>query len=93
MGALFWRDGKGVVFDETSVHSVENGTDMRRLILFCDVERPLHQPTAWLSQRVTRTAMRATSKQNEAGERIRLFNRIASPFLEAAYRGAEGESA
>jgi beta-hydroxylase len=76
-----WRDGEGVVFDETFVHCVENGTDMRRLILFCDVERPLRQPMAWLNRLVTQTIMRATTTQNEEGERIGLINRVASPFL------------
>jgi len=41
-----WRDGECMVFDETYVHCVENGTDMRRIILFCDIDRPLRQPMA-----------------------------------------------
>jgi len=36
-----WRDGEDVVFDETYVHRAENRTDTARVILFCDVERPL----------------------------------------------------
>jgi beta-hydroxylase len=76
-----WRDGEAVVFDETYVHCVENGTDTRRLILFCDVERPLRQPMASLNRLVTRTVMRATTTQNEEGERIGLINRVAAPFL------------
>jgi beta-hydroxylase len=36
-----WRDGKGVIFDETYVHDAYNKTDKNRIILFCDVERPL----------------------------------------------------
>ncbi|MEJ0018129.1 MAG: aspartyl/asparaginyl beta-hydroxylase domain-containing protein [Acetobacteraceae bacterium] len=76
-----WRDGQCIVFDETYVHSVENATATGRLILFCDIERPLHWPMSWINRVVSRTVMRATVTQNEAGERIGLINRIAAPFL------------
>jgi len=36
-----WRDGEDVLFDETYIHYAQNKTDMDRLILFCDVERPV----------------------------------------------------
>ena len=36
-----WRDGESVVFDETYVHEAYNKTQQNRIILFCDVERPL----------------------------------------------------
>lgn len=36
-----WKDGEDVIFDETYIHHAENKTDKDRLILFCDVERPV----------------------------------------------------
>lgn len=36
-----WRDGEDVLFDETYIHHAENRTDKDRLILFCDIERPV----------------------------------------------------
>ena len=36
-----WRDGESVMFDETYIHYAENTTHQDRLILFCDIERPL----------------------------------------------------
>jgi len=36
-----WKDGDDVLFDETYVHYAENKTDTDRIILFCDVERPV----------------------------------------------------
>jgi beta-hydroxylase len=36
-----WRDGESVMFDETFIHYAENATQQDRLILFCDIERPL----------------------------------------------------
>src|SRR4051812_49977658 len=41
-----WRDGEAVLFDETFIHWAENRTDVDRLILFCDVERPLRSRIA-----------------------------------------------
>lgn len=37
----YWKDGEHVLFDETYVHHAVNDTDKDRLILFCDVERPM----------------------------------------------------
>jgi len=42
----WWKDGEGVLFDETFLHRAENETDEDRLILFCDVERPLRTRAA-----------------------------------------------
>jgi aspartyl/asparaginyl beta-hydroxylase (cupin superfamily) len=36
-----WRDGEDILFDETYLHYTEITTSDDRLILFCDVERPL----------------------------------------------------
>src|SRR5437763_15990311 len=40
----WWRDGEDLLFDETFIHSAANDTDVTRIILFCDVERPLRTP-------------------------------------------------
>lgn len=39
--ALVWRDGEDFVFDETCPHHATNASDEPRLILMCDVERPM----------------------------------------------------
>ncbi|MDB5151541.1 MAG: Aspartyl/Asparaginyl beta-hydroxylase [Mucilaginibacter sp.] len=36
-----WKDGDDVLFDETYIHYAENKTDTDRIILFCDIERPV----------------------------------------------------
>ena len=36
-----WRDGEGVLFDETYIHEAHNRTEENRIILFCDVTRPM----------------------------------------------------
>ncbi|MBQ0719890.1 MAG: aspartyl/asparaginyl beta-hydroxylase domain-containing protein [Gammaproteobacteria bacterium] len=37
-----WRDGEALLFDETYIHYVLNDTDQSRLVLMCDVERPMN---------------------------------------------------
>jgi beta-hydroxylase len=37
-----WRDGQDFVFDETYPHYAQNNTETSRLILLCDVERPMN---------------------------------------------------
>jgi beta-hydroxylase len=36
-----WRDGQAVLFDVTYLHYARNDTDVPRLILMCDVDRPM----------------------------------------------------
>jgi beta-hydroxylase len=36
-----WRDGHAMLFDETYVHWADNGSGRSRLLLLCDVERPM----------------------------------------------------
>lgn len=77
-----WRDGEDVIFDETYVHWVENRSDRTRVILFCDLERPLRTRlmrafNGWISG----VLGRATATQNMGGERVGVVNRL--------YAGAE----
>ena len=74
-GRYSWRDGEAVVFDETYVHTALNATDVTRLILFCDIERPLWGPAAAVNRWVMRHIMRATATQNVEGERVGAINR------------------
>ena len=39
-----WREGECTVFDDTNEHEVRNDTDQTRIILLCQIERPLAQP-------------------------------------------------
>lgn len=41
---LHWREGEWTAFDDTYEHEVRNETDETRIILLCQVERPLRQP-------------------------------------------------
>ncbi len=72
-----WRDGEAVIFDETFIHWAENRTDVDRLILFCDVERPLTNPVARaVNHWIKRTFVRASQTENTAGDKVGLLNRV-----------------
>ena len=36
-----WRDGEGIIIDDTYTHWVRNNTNQPRIILFCDIVRPM----------------------------------------------------
>ncbi len=72
-----WRDGEAVMFDETFIHWAENRTDVDRLILFCDVERPLTNPVARaVNHWIKRTFVRASQTENTTGDKVGLLNRV-----------------
>jgi len=74
-----WRDGEAVVFDETFIHWAENATENPRIILFCDVERPLStRVVATLNRWFAATAIRASQTENVPGEKIGALNRLFS---------------
>ncbi|HKM62473.1 MAG TPA: aspartyl/asparaginyl beta-hydroxylase domain-containing protein [Acidisphaera sp.] len=71
-----WRDGQAMIFDETFIHYAENKTDKTRLILFCDVDRPLWGafPRA-VSHFVSDHIVKATATQNMPGDKVGIANR------------------
>jgi beta-hydroxylase len=73
----FWQDGEPVVFDETFIHRAENRTGVPRIILFCDIERPLSNRVARAINRfVGRPLARAAATQNVEGEKVGVLNRL-----------------
>jgi beta-hydroxylase len=79
-----WRDGQDLVFDETFVHHFENQTDERRIILFCDFERPLRNPVVRaLNRWVTEKVLPLTATRNVEAEEVGLANRVFSRLYPA----------
>lgn len=73
----FWQDGQDVLFDETYVHHAENNTSQDRIILFCDVQRPLNNALANRFNRFfSRTVMKAASSKNLPNERVGIINQL-----------------
>jgi beta-hydroxylase len=72
-----WRDGEGVMFDETYIHWAINGSESGRIILFCDVERPMRFRWAQAVNRfLGRTMMTAAASPNESGDQVGLVSKL-----------------
>lgn len=65
-----WREGEWLMFDDTYEHEVRNDTDETRIILLCQVERPLTAPGSWIASAmmnyVRRSAFVQEAKDNLA---------------------------
>jgi beta-hydroxylase len=86
--AYSWRDGQSVIFDETYIHWVRNDTDENRLILLCDIERPLRFRWAeMLNRAFSRHVMSAAASPNEAGDKAGFISRLFRiSFVAGQYR-------
>jgi beta-hydroxylase len=78
-----WRDGEAFMFDETFIHSAENATDVNRIILFCDVERPMKYGfmtamNRWVSHHI----VKASATQNVDGEQVGVLNKVFGSLYE-----------
>ncbi len=76
-----WSDGEGMLFDETYIHRAENRTGEPRIILFCDVERPLRGRVAtainrFAIRRVMPATAAANTEEDEVGIANRAFERV-----------------
>lgn len=72
-----WRDGEAVLFDETYVHWAQNETSQTRIILFCDIERPMKWRWAQaVNNWVGSTLMSAASSPNDENDKVGAINRI-----------------
>ncbi|TFW20731.1 lipid A hydroxylase LpxO [Duganella callida] len=83
-----WRDGQAVMFDETYIHWAINGSDRDRVILFCDVERPMRfRWAAAVNRFLGRTMMTAAASPNETGDQTGLVSKLFKvSFVMGQYR-------
>jgi beta-hydroxylase len=78
-----WRDGEPVMFDETFIHTAENKSDVTRIILFCDIERPLsNRVMRAVNHFVKSTLIRASQTENMPGDHVGVLNHV----FNGAYR-------
>jgi len=79
--SYFWKEGEAVMFDETFIHFAANQTDHQRIVLFCDVERPLYTPFMRIFNRLFgKYVMSAASSQNVEGEKVGFVNVLFKYF-------------
>ncbi|BCP53976.1 LPS biosynthetic protein LpxO [Kaistia sp. 32K] len=77
---LSWRDGEILLFDETYLHYVRNDTDSDRLILMCDIRRPLNPVGALFNlvyHRLTQASIVPNTPEDHRGLANRIFAELA----------------
>ena len=72
-----WRDGQAALFDITYLHFARNDTDKPRLILMCDVERPMSLIGSFINF-LYKGLARLTVVPNIEGDHRGLANRLFS---------------
>jgi len=90
-----WRDGAATVFDETYIHEARNDSSQTRVILFCDVERPIwFLPVAVLNRFFGRWVMSAASSPNQTQDQTGWINKLAhlQHKLEEGRKALKGKS-
>jgi beta-hydroxylase len=76
-----WRDGEWTMFDETYIHWAQNGSQANRIILFCDIERPMR--FAWargINRFVAKHFIAAGASPNMEGDKTGGINRLFKYF-------------
>jgi beta-hydroxylase len=76
-----WRDGQGMVFDETFIHYAENKSGLDRIVLFCDIERPLKFRWAqavnrWIGDHIIAAGASPNSNADPTGAINRVFRYV-----------------
>lgn len=72
-----WRDGEDLLFDSSYIHSAHNRTDTPRLVLFCDIARPMRgRVSGWINRFVVRHIVPITQVANLPGDPVGLGNRV-----------------
>ena len=72
-----WRDGEDVLFDETYIHEAHNRTEENRIILFCDVTRPMKiKLIDRFNLFMSNTLVSASATKNEEGDGVGMINKI-----------------
>ena len=77
----FWKDGEAVMFDETFIHYAANQTNHQRIVLFCDIERPVYTaPLRFFNRWFGLLVMSAAASKNVDGESVGFVNILFGQF-------------
>ena len=86
---LSWRDGQAFMFDETYLHYAQNNTSKNRIILMCDIERPMNFFGTLFNTLFYKNFLRFSIVPNMVGDKRGLANRVFAsvvPVLNAGKR-------
>jgi beta-hydroxylase len=75
------------MFDETFIHHAANRTQQQRVVLFCDIERPLWTaPVRWFNRVFAKYVLAAAASANDEGESIGGLNQFFKVFYQGRLR-------
>jgi beta-hydroxylase len=78
-----YREGRGILFDDTATHAAWNRGDAARVTIMCELLRPLPPPSAWANRGVQR--LRALDDRfRGAPARAAEWDRALNPWGDAA---------
>jgi len=86
---LSWRDGEALMFDETYLHYAKNNTSEHRLILMCDIERPMAWPGKIFNALVYKPLMSATLVPNTDEDKRGFANKMFSSVVPLLAKGKQ----
>ena len=72
--AVYWREGKCFVFDDSLQHRVSNGTNEERAILLFDFDRPMRWPASMLN-RLAMSLLKRTAFYRDARKNLKKHSR------------------
>ena len=73
----YWKDGDAFIFDETYIHYANNDSNKDRLILMCDIDRPMYFPGSVVNA-IAKFCFKASIVPNLEGDKKGLVNLIFS---------------
>jgi len=77
-----WKDGEPLLFDVTYLHFAKNNTDKHRVLLMCDIERPMN----WFGHLLNmpyKLFMRLSIVPNMAGDKRGIANKVFQGIVPA----------
>ena len=80
---ISWRDGKAFMFDETYLHHAHNDSEQLRIILMCDIERPMFfagRIFNFFYKKICSQLLVPNLAEDKAGLYSRIFSKV-SPAL------------
>ena len=82
-----WEEGRSLTFDDTYVHRAWNDTDGVRVVLFCDIVRPLRWPLSWLNRLIITSVARSPFIKRARAQHVAREQAFAAQWAEHAEVG------
>lgn len=79
-----WQEGQSLTFDDTYLHRAWNDTDGVRVVLFCDIVRPLRWPLSWLNRLIIAAVARSPFVKRTRAQHVAREQEFAAAWVRRA---------